>query len=72
MISCQRYVFLLTSGELEESGWLTRLKAGQHRLACRRCRAFAANDQRLDDIVRAQRERWQRPDEGGGESGEPD
>lgn len=65
MISCQRFVFLLTSGELQESGWLTRLQAGQHRLVCRHCRAFAANDQRLDDIVRAQRERWQQPDRDG-------
>lgn len=63
MISCQRFVFLLTSGELDESGWLTRMQAGQHRLVCRHCRAFAANDRRLDDIVRAQRERWLQPDE---------
>jgi len=64
VISCQRFVFLLTSGELDESGWLTRLQAGHHRLVCRHCRAFAANDQRLDDIVRAQRERWLQPDRG--------
>lgn len=64
MITCQRYTYLLSSGELEESGWLTRLQAGQHRLACRRCRAFTANDRRLDEIVRAQRERLQQPDEG--------
>ena len=64
MISCQRFVFLLTSGELQESGWLTRLQAGQHRLVCRHCRAFAANDRLLDDIIRAQRERWQTPDLG--------
>lgn len=63
MISCQRFVFLLTSGELGESGWLTRLQAGHHRLICPHCRAFAANDQRLDDILRAQRERWMRPDQ---------
>ncbi len=70
MISCQRFVFLLTSGELDESGWLTRLQAGQHRLVCRHCRAFAANDRLLDDIVRAQRERLQTPDQSG--LGEPD
>jgi len=63
VINCQRFVFLLTSGELDEAGWLTRLQAGQHRLVCRHCRAFAANDRRLDDIVRAQRERWLQPDE---------
>lgn len=71
MISCQRFVFLLTSGELEEAGWLTRLQAGQHRLACRHCRAFAANDRRLDDIVRAQRERWLQPDEPGPDGNGP-
>jgi hypothetical protein len=63
VIDCRRFVFLLTSGELEEAGWLTRLQAGQHKLVCRHCRAFAANDRQLDDIVRAQRERLQRPDE---------
>jgi len=69
MISCQRFVFLLTSGELEESGWLTRLQAGQHRLVCRHCRAFAANDLKLGEILSAQRERLQRPDaEGRGEA----
>lgn len=73
MISCQRFVFLLTSGELGESGWLTRLQAGHHRLVCRHCRAFAANDQRLDDIVRAQRERWLQPDRSdeGAQQGDP-
>lgn len=71
MISCQRFVFLLTSGELDESGWLTRLQAGQHRLVCRHCRAFAANDRRLDDIVRAQRERWLHPDQEGAGEGLP-
>lgn len=73
MISCQRFVFLLTSGELQESGWLTRLQAGQHRLVCRRCRAFEANDRRLDDILRAQRERLLSPDRGDGpaQPGEP-
>ncbi len=71
MINCQRFVFLLTSGELDESGWLTRLQAGQHRLVCRHCRAFAANDRRLDDIVRAQRERWQQPERDGADEAPP-
>jgi hypothetical protein len=32
MISCRRFADLVVSGELDESGWLTRLQAGQHRL----------------------------------------
>ena len=62
MISCRRFTDLVASGELDESGWLTRLQAGQHRWVCRRCRTFALNDQRLDDILRAHRARLMDPD----------
>lgn len=62
MISCRRFSDLVASGELDEAGWLTRAQAGQHRLMCRRCRAFERNDQLLDGILQAHRERLQRPE----------
>ena len=63
MISCRRFTDLVASGELSESGWLTRVQAGQHRLKCRRCRTFALNDRQLGDILRAHRERLLRQDQ---------
>lgn len=63
MISCRRFTDLVASGELDESGWFGRVQAGQHRLMCRRCRAFQRNDRLLDDIVQAHRDRLQSPDE---------
>jgi hypothetical protein len=63
MLSCRRFTDLVASGELDEAGWLTRVQAGQHRLMCQRCRAFAANDRQLDQILRAHRERLQQPEQ---------
>lgn len=63
MISCRRFTDLVASGELDDSGWLTRLQAGQHRWVCRRCRAFERNDRVLDDILSAHRDRLMRPDD---------
>lgn len=62
-LTCRRFTDLVASGELRESGWLTRVQAGQHRLVCRHCRAFEQNDRRLDDIVAAHRDRLTRPDD---------
>lgn len=56
MMTCQEYIFKLTSGQLEEAGTVERLWAVQHRLMCSRCRAFTRNDQRLDDIMQAYKE----------------
>ena len=54
-MKCREYVFLLTSGQLAEASWPMRLAAGQHRLACRHCRAFTRNDEALDRILAAHR-----------------
>lgn len=51
MMNCKDYIFKLTSGQLEEAGWLVRTQAAQHRMICRRCRAFTRNDQALDGIL---------------------
>lgn len=56
MMTCQNYIFKLTSGQLEEAGTVERLWAVQHRMMCSRCRAFTRNDQRLDDIMQAYKE----------------
>lgn len=47
---CRDYVFLLTSGQLDEARWDLKLRATHHRLVCRRCRAFTHNDAALDRI----------------------
>lgn len=49
---CREYIFLLTSEQLTGAALPTRLSAGYHRLICRRCKAFTANDARLDSLVR--------------------
>jgi len=51
MLVCQEYVFLLTSGQLDEASWDLKLRARQHRLMCRRCRDFTHNDEALDRIL---------------------
>ena len=65
MMSCQQYLFVLTSGQLEEAGWLTRAQAGQHRLMCRRCRTFTRNDAMLDQLTMAWRDRLLGPNQSG-------
>lgn len=51
MLTCQAYIFKLTSGQLAEATPVEKFWAFQHRLICHRCRTFTANDQRLSDIV---------------------
>ncbi len=51
MLNCQTYIFQLTSGQLDDAGWMQRLAAAQHRLLCRRCRAFTRNDAKLTHIL---------------------
>lgn len=50
-MKCQTYIFQLTSGQLDNAGWLPRLQAAQHRLICHRCRAFTRNDALLESIL---------------------
>lgn len=61
MLSCRDYIFQLTSGQLGEAGPVQRVRAAQHRLMCRRCRAYTHNDQRLDAIVQGYAEHIQQP-----------
>ncbi len=61
MMTCRQYIFQLTSGQLEQATYVERLNAWQHRLMCSRCRAFTKNDARLDDLLKAYRERLMTP-----------
>lgn len=56
-MKCREYIFELTSGRLEEGGWLLRSRGAAHRLTCVNCRAFTRNDSELLQAVRSQREK---------------
>lgn len=62
-MKCKEYIFRLTSGQLSEASLLDRALAVQHRLICRRCRAFTRNDAQLDAIVQDYREYLAQPGE---------
>lgn len=51
MMKCKQYIFLLTSGQLQEASRGVRLEAAMHRMLCRYCRTFARNDARLDELL---------------------
>ena len=40
MLSCQEVTRAVSSGELEDAGWLRRLSARMHFLMCRHCRRY--------------------------------
>lgn len=61
MMRCKEYVFLVSSGQLDDAPLATRLAGGAHRLMCRHCRAFTANDQALSEVLAKQRERLREP-----------
>ncbi len=63
LMTCQDYIFKLSSGQLDEAGRLDSLRASHHRLVCRRCRAFTRNNARLDDILADYKEKLTKPDE---------
>lgn len=55
MMKCKEYIFKLSSGQLRGAATSERLWAFQHRLICRRCRAFTKNDATLDRVLEAYR-----------------
>lgn len=63
MMRCKEYIFKLTSGQLAEAEWPERFGAAQHRLICRHCRAFSANDARLSAILSRYQDQLTQPDE---------
>ena len=50
-MKCKEYVFKLTSGQLDEAPLGERMQARMHRLACKACRAFTHNDQKLGTVL---------------------
>ncbi|WP_375211954.1 hypothetical protein [Aquabacterium sp.] len=67
---CKEYVFLLSSGQLAEAPLGTRLAGAAHRLMCRHCRAFTANDRALSAVLAQHAERVQEGDAASGDAGE--
>lgn len=65
MMKCREFIFLLTSGQLEDAPAPRRLEAGLHRLMCRKCRSFARNDAQLDRLLAGCREELGRPGDAG-------
>lgn len=63
MMTCKRYIFLLTSGQLADAPAGLRLEAGLHRALCRYCRTFTRNDARLDALLEDYRADLHRPGE---------
>lgn len=59
MMTCKQYIFQLTSGQLAQASVGVQLQARLHRLQCRHCRAFTHNDQALQAVLDALRERAQ-------------
>lgn len=51
MMNCKTYIFKLTSGQLKFATGKNKFWALQHRLMCKRCRAFAKNDDQLSKII---------------------
>ena len=62
MMKCKEYIFKLTSGQFDDADLMTRLQASQHRLICRRCRAFTRNDSKLDQILADYRDHVDKPE----------
>lgn len=58
-MSCKTYIEQLTSGQLAQGSLTDKLWATQHRLICRRCRAFTRNNAVLDQVLAHYRENLQ-------------
>lgn len=58
-MKCKQYIFQLTSGQLADAPLGVKLEARLHRLQCRHCRAFTRNNQALQTVLDAVRERAQ-------------
>ncbi len=51
MMSCKTYVFLVTSGKIEESNKLESMDAAFHGLMCKKCRRFKKNNALLNSYL---------------------
>lgn len=51
MLRCDDFVFLQSSGQLDEMGRMKKAKTLTHVWVCRKCRQFRRNDQLLTKLV---------------------
>ena len=56
MMKCREFIFLLTSGQLNQAGFAVRADARVHRLMCKRCNTFYRNNQQLDQWLVASKQ----------------
>ena len=64
-MKCREFVFLQSSGQLTDAAGAdpgTRARARLHRWMCSACRAFARNDEALDQVLDGWRGRLQPPE----------
>jgi hypothetical protein len=62
-MKCQEYVNRLASGQLRQASLAEKFWAMQHRMICKRCKAFTRNDERLSEIIQGYRKHLERPGE---------
>ncbi|MCP5325885.1 MAG: hypothetical protein H7A09_06110 [Oceanospirillaceae bacterium] len=62
MMKCREYIFLISSGKIDDASVGVRLDAGMHRLICKYCRSFSRNNKQLDKMLDAYREELKKPE----------
>lgn len=62
MMKCREYIFLISSGKIDEASVGVRLEAGMHGLICKYCRGFSRNNKQLDKMLTAYREELKKPE----------
>lgn len=51
-MKCKEYIFKLTSDQFDKAPVQTKMEASFHRLICKNCRAFTANDAIVKKIMK--------------------
>jgi len=63
MMTCREYIFMLSSGQLDDASKGLKMQAAAHRMICKRCRTFTRNDRTLDGLLEDYRQRLKQPDD---------
>ncbi len=69
-MKCREFIFLQTSGQLNQASFSLRSSAAMHRWMCVKCRSFARNDVLLDGLLAEWRESLMREADGNDSGGE--
>lgn len=64
MLRCDDFVFLQSSGQLDEMGRVKKAKTLTHVWVCRKCRQFRRNDQLLTKLVQQLKTKLLHDDQG--------